>query len=96
MASMTKPDPLRERIEAFGRAHGGISVHRARGGYTLVSLRTGVPMARLRPTGEGDKVQVLWWAGERWRAPGPFGTPTMPLERALDFIASEPAFWINA
>ncbi|WP_244424881.1 hypothetical protein [Methylobacterium nodulans] len=53
-------------------------------------------MARLRPTGETDKVQVLWWNGARWGASGPFGIATMPLDAALDYIASEPLFWINA
>ena len=28
-------------------------------------------------------------------SPGPFGTPTMTLDRALDYIASERAFWIH-
>jgi hypothetical protein len=34
-------------------------------GYTLISQRTGAPVARFRPTGDADKVQVLWWNGER-------------------------------
>jgi hypothetical protein len=37
---------------------------------------------RLRPTPEAGRVQVLWWDGQRWKAPGPFGTPTMTLDRA--------------
>jgi hypothetical protein len=41
-------------------------------------------------------VQVLWWHGERWGASGAFGTATMPLDNALDYIATEPAFWIYA
>ncbi len=45
---------------------------------------------------DADRVQVQWWTGERWAAPGPFGIPTMPLEEALAFIAVEPAFWIHA
>jgi hypothetical protein len=54
------------------------------------------PIARLRPTGDGDKVEVLWWNGERWGASGPFGVAAMPLDQALDYVASEPAFWIYA
>jgi len=42
------------------------------------------------------EVQVLWWNGERWAAPGPFGIATMPLEAALDYSASEPHFWTYA
>jgi hypothetical protein len=65
-------------------------------GYSLFSARTGTPIARLRPTGGTDQVQVLWWNGERWRASGPFGIATLPLDQALDYIAAEPAFWIDA
>jgi len=90
-------DPMRERIEAFNQARGGgVAVHKAGRGYSLTSERTGAPLARLKPTGDADKVQVLWWNGQRWGAPGSFGIATMPLSAALDYIASEPHFWINA
>ena len=65
-------------------------------GYTLYSLRTGRPVARLRPTGQGDKVQVLWWRREAWGNPGPFGREVMSLDQALGFIATEGFFWIHA
>ncbi len=94
---MRASDPMRERIEAFNQARGGgIAVHKAGRGYTLTSERTGVPLARLKPTGNADKVQVLWWNGQRWGASGPFGIATMTLDAALNYIASEPHFWTNA
>ena len=94
---MPKSDPVRERIDAFNQARGGgVLVHKAGHGYSLLSERTGAPIARLRPTGDADRVQVLWWNGECWGASGPFGIATMPLNEALDYIASEPAFWIHA
>ena len=94
---MPKADALLERIEAFHHAASGeVVVRKAARGYSLFSARTGAPIARLRPTGEADKVQVLWWNGERWGASGPFGIVTMPLDEALDYIATEPAFWIHA
>jgi hypothetical protein len=52
-------------------------------------------VARLRPTEDPAKVQVLWWNGERWKDPGPFGRLTMPVDQALDYITSERAFWIH-
>ena len=64
--------------------------------YTLYSRRTGGQVARLRPTGEGDDVQVLWWRGEAWATPGDFGPVIMPLGEALDFVATESFFWIGA
>ncbi len=90
-------DPMLERIEAFDRTRGGgVAVRRAARGYTLLSERTGEPVARLRPTGDGDRVRVPWWNGERWGAAGPFGVMTMPLDDALDYVANERAFWIHA
>ena len=54
-------DEMRARIEAYPwpPRRGGVEVVRANRGYTLYSLRTGGPVARLRPTGQGNRVQVL-------------------------------------
>ena len=94
----SSPDDLRVRIEAYPwpARRGGVEVVRANKGYTLYSLRTGGPVTRLRPTGQGDKVQVLWWRCEAWGNPGPFGREVMPLDEALEFIATEGFFWIHA
>ena len=94
---MPASDLMWERIEAFNQARGGgVAVHKAGRGYSLMSQRTGAPLARLKPTGDADKMQVLWWNGQRWGASGPFGIAAMPLNEALEHIASEPHFWINA
>ena len=94
----SSPDAARARIEAYHwpPQRGGVEVVRASRGYTLYSLRTGGPVARLRPTGQGDRVQVLWWRREARGNPGPFGREVMPLNEALEFIASEGFFWISA
>ena len=90
-------DAMRARIEAWRwpPERGGVEVVHANRGYTLRSRRTGRPVARLRPTGRGDDVQVLWWRREAWGDPGPFGREVMPLDEALRFIASEGFFWIH-
>jgi len=94
---MPKADALLERIATFQHAgRGEVIVRKVARGCSLFSAGTGAPIARLRPTGEADMVQVLWWNGERWGASGPFGIATMPLDKALDHIATEPAFWIHA
>ena len=81
---MSGVDAMLARIQAFNRIRGGgVAIQKAARGYSLLSQRSGAPIARLRPTGEGDKVQVLWWNGERWGASGPFGIATMPLDEAL-------------
>ena len=75
---MTQSDPMLERIEAFNRDRGGdVVVRRAAKGYSLYNERSGGPVARLKPTGEDDKVRVLAWHREKWGASGPFGVPTM-------------------
>ncbi len=85
---MARPDPMLERIEAFNRGRGGgVVVRRAANGYSLYSERSGGPVARLKPTGEDGKVRVLAWHREKWGASGPFGVPTMTLDRALDYVA---------
>jgi hypothetical protein len=92
------PDDMRARIEAYPwpPRRGGVEAARANKGYTLYSRRTGGPVARLRPTGQGDRVQVLWRRREAWDNPGPFGREVMPLDEALAFIAAEGFFWIHA
>jgi hypothetical protein len=92
---MPERDLILEGLEAFCQANDVVVEKRGRG-YSLLSGRTGAPVARLRPTADAGKVQVLWWNGERWKPPGPFGMLTMPVEQAIDYIASESAFWIHA
>ncbi len=89
-------DAIRERIEAYAWPRGGVEVVRAKQGYTLYNRRTGGSIARLRPTGQEDRAQVLWWRRNAWATPGDFGPVILPLDAALDFIASEGFFWINA
>jgi hypothetical protein len=91
-----RPDPVRERIAAHRFPRGGVEVVRANRGYTLYSRRTGGPVARLRPTGDGDRVQVARWRRDAWGAPGDFGPVVMSLDEALAFIGSEGFFWIQA
>ena len=94
---MAKHDTMLERIRAFDRTRGGgVVVERVNKGYSLFSAATGAPIARLRPTGTGDEVEIFWWRRERWASFGAFGRLTLPLDRALDCVASEPAFWIHA
>ena len=93
---MAVSDPVIEQIVIYPWPRGGVQARRVQGGYTLVSARTGAPVARLKPLpSEEDRVEVLWWRRDAWGPAGPFGA-VLPLEDALAFIASEPAFWIRA
>jgi hypothetical protein len=88
-------DPVIERIVVYPWPRGGVSVRKLRGGYSLSSARTGAPVARLKPMPPDDRFEVLWWRREAWGPAGPFGA-VLPFGDALDFIASESFFWINA
>ena len=90
-------DLTQGRIEAFNQANGGgVVVRKSSGGYSLFVESTGVPVARLRPVGDGDNFEVLWWSHrEKWEQIGDFGGMRMPLDDALNYIARDPmdCFW---
>jgi hypothetical protein len=44
---------------------------------------------------QDDRFEVLWWRRDTWGPAGPFGA-VFSLDDALDFITSEPPFWIRA
>ena len=92
---MPVSDPVIERIAAHPWPRSGVQARRVRGGYTLMSARTGTPVARLKPLPSSDRIEVLWWRRNAWGSAGPFGA-VFNLDDALAFIASEPAFWIRA
>ena len=88
-------DPIIQRIESFRCRRGQLVVERRNRGYTLYRAGSGTPIARLRPTGQNDRVEVLYWSlwKERWTSAGPFGRTILPIDEALRFIASEDIFW---
>ena len=85
---MAGADAMRERIAAHPWPRGGVEVTRANRGYTLYSRRTGGPVARLRPTGKADNVQVLWWRRETWATPGDSGPLTCSSLNLIGQLAS--------
>src|SRR6478672_6063439 len=95
-----RPDG-QHRCDARADRRPPLATRRRRGdpsqqGYTLYSRRTGGQVARLRPTGANDDVQVLWWRGTGWATPGDFGPLIMPLNQAHNFVTTESFFWIGA
>ena len=89
-------DFIQSQIEAFNDQHGGgVSVRKDARGYTLTREDDGIPVARLRPKGQG-LFEVLYWNPyhDRWRPVGSFGT-VLALDQALEFIADDPldCFW---
>ena len=90
---MKASDPIRHRIEEyFENKDPSIIFKRANRGYSLFLESNGEPVARLRLKGaEGDEVEVLWWSHrEKWGSIGDFGGVIEPLDKALDYVASDP------
>ena len=89
-------DFIQKQIEVFNEQHGGgVSVRKDTRGYTLMREDDGIPVARLRPKGQG-LFEILYWNPyhERWRTVGSIGT-ILGLRQALEFIADDPldCFW---
>jgi len=55
-------DPIIQRIEEFHCRRGRLHAERRNRGYTLYRASSGTPVARLRPTGQEDRVEVLYWS----------------------------------
>ncbi len=81
----------RIRRSAFARG-GRVAVRFRANGYSLYARRSNLPLARLRLTGAGDEVVVLYPAHRGWQALGDFGTVPMPLDQALEMISTNPYF----
>lgn len=95
LRAMTTDDII-QRVERFRFPKGPVSAERRNRGYTLYYRFSGAPIARLRPTGRNDTVEVLYWSAwkERWASAGPFGCTLLPIDDALQFIAHEDIFWV--
>jgi hypothetical protein len=91
-------DSIIERIKSFRCGRGQLFAERRNRGYTLYHAASGAPIARLRPTGRDDRVEVLYYSlwTEKWKSAGPFGRTVLPLDDALQFIESEDIFWAAA
>ena len=88
-------DPaILKRIRVCPFARGGrVRVRYRANGYSLFARRSGEPLARLRRTGDGDDV-VLLYPSHRggWEPPGDFGAFAIPLDLALERRSSNPYF----
>jgi hypothetical protein len=88
-------DDIPARIEAFNDANGsGVGYYEDRGAYHLYLLETEAPIARLKPTSNGDEVRLGYWSYQRkWEDVDDMGGVIMPLDEALAFIANEGICW---
>jgi len=88
-------DDTAARIEAFDDANGGgVGYYQDKGAYHLYLLETEAPIARLKPTGNGDELRLGYWSHRRkWEDVDDTGGVILPLDHALEFIANEAIFW---
>ena len=86
---------IAERIEDFDAANGGgVGYYTDKGAYHLYLLNTEAPIARLKPTGNGDEVRLGYWSHRlKWEDVDDMGGVILPLNDALEFIANEGIFW---
>jgi hypothetical protein len=93
--SVMQDDDILRRIERFPFRRAPVAAQRRNRGYTLVHAHTGDPIARLRPTGRDEDVELLYWSSwkQRWAPFGPFGRTVVPLDEALRVIAYAAIFW---
>ena len=82
---MTADPAILRGIRGCPYAHGGrVQVRFRANGYRLFARRSGEPLARLRFSGNGDEVGLLYPSHRGgWAALGDFGTSAMPLDEAL-------------
>jgi hypothetical protein len=90
-----KDDDIIRLIENFKFDAGPVAVERRNRGFTLIHAETGVPIARLRPIGRDDLVDILYWSlwKERWVPFGPFGRTATPVEQAVRIVSEAAIFW---
>jgi hypothetical protein len=92
--TMTDNDIIR-LIENFKFDAGPVVVERRNRGFTLIHAETCIPIARLRPIGRDDLVEILYWSlwKERWVPFGPLGRTAAPVKQAVRIIAESAIFW---
>ncbi len=92
----SSPDAMRACIEAYPwpPQRGGVEVARQQGLHPLqpAHRRTGCPAAS-NPSGRPGAGAVV--ATRSLGQPRSFGREVMPLDEALEFIATEGFFWIH-
>jgi len=94
---LMRDDEIIRRIERFPFRRAPVAAEWRNKGYTLFHADTGRAIARLRPYGRDDLMEILYWSlwKQRWAAVGPFGSTVVPLHEALRIIAGEPIFWVG-
>jgi hypothetical protein len=81
---MVTDTDLRDRLSRFFFIRNGrITLHKRHGGYSLFDAALDQPIIRIRPTGSGDEVVLLYPDPRRgWTPPGALGDGPISLEQS--------------
>jgi hypothetical protein len=92
-----RDDEIIRKIERFPFPRAPVVGEWRNKGYTLLHAQTGRPIARLRPLGRDELLEIFYWSSrrQRWAPTGPFGRTAAPIDKALRIIASADIFWIG-
>lgn len=95
MKVLTPAMLVSEPVQTHARSRSErLHYYKDNGAYHLYLLETEAPIARLKPTGQGDEVRLGYWSHRcKWEDVDDMGGVVMPLEDALKFIANEGIFW---
>jgi hypothetical protein len=81
---------FRNRIEDhFEAADMDVVCRKRKSGYAVYWSDDRLPLAKLRPTGRDDEVEVYQWTDDRWQRITDSGL-TLGLDEALEFITDDP------
>ncbi len=81
---------FRQQIEDYFDEHDlDMAIRKRKQSYNVYWECDDEPLARLRPTGKGDEVEVFWWDDDRWQPPKEFGL-ALPLNEALKYVTDDP------
>lgn len=88
--SKTSHSCFRQHIELHFDDHDiDVVVRKRKQGYAIYWADDEEPLAQLRPTGNEDEVEVLYWDDVRWEPVREFGL-SLPLDEALRYITDDP------
>ncbi len=95
MRNPMNDNDIGHRIEMFDAANGGgVGWYKDKGAYHLYLLDTEAPIARLMPTGTNDEVRVGYWSHrKKWEDVDDMGGCVLPIDQALEHIATNGIFW---
>jgi hypothetical protein len=76
-------------VDHFEEAELDVVCRKRKNGYAIYWNDDKLPLAKLRPTGRHDEVEVYQWEDDRWKKVTESGL-TLRIDEALEFITDDP------